>query len=112
MNQTRRCEVFQELVPDLSESRLGEGELRNSIAWSMEQPGFGSDHRCKGDLVVACKYKTTSKGELDVTLEEHLLIPESDPPGDVEELVMAIQRTVPFEMFDPDAVLMQNTVSG
>jgi hypothetical protein len=47
---------------------------------------------------------------LDVRLDEHILIPIEGMPNDVEELIMAMQRSLPFESFDPNEVLMTNTV--
>ena len=33
-------------------------------------------------------------------------------PNDVEDLIMSMQRSIPFEFFDPHETLMSNTVSG
>jgi hypothetical protein len=37
-----------------------------------------------GDLIVKCSYKFNTKGDLDVSLIEHLLKPKNESPKDVE----------------------------
>ena len=54
------------------------------------------------------------RGAMHVSLEEHILTPEifpgapdgSDLNEKCEELLMAIQTSIPFEMFDPDDTLV------
>ena len=60
--------------------------------------------------MVKCEYLFNTKGDLDVTLVEHVLIPKNESPKDIEDLIMSIQRSIPFESFDPDNIRMQNTV--
>ena len=98
--------TFQEISANESEGGNG-GLLNNVIRWELNRP----NEQCSGDLVVCCQYQLNTKGDLDITLLEHLLIPLGDAPRDVEDLIMSVQKTVPFESFDPNDIRMQNTVS-
>lgn len=95
----------QEISGNESEGGNG-GVLNNVIRWKLNRP----DEQCSGDLVVSCQYQLNTKGDLDITLVEHLLIPQGDAPRDVEDLIMSVQKSVPFESFDPNDIRMQNTV--
>ena len=56
-------------------------------------------------------YELSSRGELQLSLEQHLLMPDAVPKSiDFEELVQSIQRSIPFENFDPDGVTVTTTV--
>jgi hypothetical protein len=56
-------------------------------------------------------YELSSRGELQITLEQHLLLPDTAPRSiGFEELVQSIQRSIPFENFDPDGVTATTTV--
>ena len=44
-------------------------------------------------------------GDVDCTL-----LPNDDVPSDVEALVLGLQRYVPYEIFDPEGVVMSNSV--
>jgi hypothetical protein len=40
-----------------------------------------------GDLIVKCSYRFNTKGDLDVSLIEHLLKPKDESPKDVEVFI-------------------------
>jgi hypothetical protein len=103
---TLAYEIFQEITPN-PEERSTEGTINNIINWKLNRI---DDQSC-GDLVVNCNYKFNTKGDLDLTLIDHLLMPKAESPKDVEDLIMTIQRSVPFESFDPDGILAHITVS-
>jgi hypothetical protein len=106
---TLQVRMFQEIRPGAEDGGGGGGggELRNRVAWQRDPTG--ADGPTKGDLVVRCGYQLTTKGDLDVTLSEHLLLPSGDTiPRDPEELVAAFQKTLPFEVFDPQETVMKH----
>lgn len=52
-----------------------------------------------------------SPDELTLSIEQHLLNADSLPVTiEAEELVSSIQKSVPFENFDPNEVVMKTTV--
>ena len=98
--------ICQEITANESEGKF-DGSLKNLIKWELQR----ADEVCSGDLVVNSKYELNTKGDLNVALLEHLLMPNGDAPKNVEDFIMTVQRSIPFEFFDPDGVLIQNTVS-
>ena len=104
---TLEVKVQQEIQPlGMGEDKeTGHGELRNRIFWKLNRP----NDQTFGDFVAECQYQITTKGDLDVTLKEHFLLPNDDVPKDPEDLIMSLQRSVPFESFDPDQILIKNT---
>jgi hypothetical protein len=105
-DSTFHYRISQEITANESEGKF-DGFLKNLIKWDLKR----ADEVCSGDLVVNSKYELNTKGDLNVALLEHLLMPNGDAPKNVEELIMTVQRSIPFEFFDPDGVLIQNTVS-
>ena len=99
--------ICQEITANELEGKF-DGSMKNIIKWDLQR----ADEVCSGDLVVNSKYELNTKGDLNVALLEHLLMPNGDAPKDVEDLIMTVQRSIPFEFFDPDGVLIQNTVSA
>lgn len=97
--------ISQEIISDEGEGSTG--ILNNIVKWKL----ISTDSSYLGNLVVNCKYLFNTKGDLDVALQEHLLMPNGNAPPDVEELIMSIQRSIPFESFDPDDIRIKNTVS-
>lgn len=97
--------ISQEIIADEGEGSAT-GILNNIVKWELKS----TDCSYLGDLVVNCKYLFNTKGDLDVSLQEHLLMPNGNAPQDVEELIMSIQRSIPFESFDPDDIRIKNTV--
>ena len=104
---TLEVSVHQEIQPlgMGGDKEPGDGEIRNRIFWKLNRP----DDQTFGDFVAECRYQITTKGDLDVTLTEHFLLPNDDVPKDPEDLIMSLQRSVPFEAFDPDQILIRNT---
>ena len=94
----------------------GIGSIENKIFWrqylsSTEDrdnlldvfSGSSDDMLSSGELLVRSRYTITTKGQLSISLDEHVLMPLGDKlPEDPQELVMSMQRTVPFDFFDPD----------
>jgi hypothetical protein len=105
-DKTLDYKISQEITADEGEG-TATGILNNIVKWELKS----TDCRYIGNLVVNCKYLFNTKGDLDVTLQEHLLLPNGNAPQDVEELIMSIQRSIPFESFDPDDIRIKNTVS-
>jgi hypothetical protein len=105
-DKTLTYEISQEIISTEAEGSTT-GILNNIINWSLNR----TDDQSSGDLVVNCGYVFNTKGDLDVTLIEHLLMPKGESPKDVEDLIMSVQRSVPFESFDPNETLVHNTVS-
>ena len=83
-----------------------DGELNNVINWKLNR----EDDDAYGKLTVECSYKMTSKGGLEITLKDHILNVEKIP-NNVQELLTTMQRTVPFEFFDPNEYTAITTVS-
>ena len=107
--------MYQSIKPTVKQQKLDKnvaelsstvGEINNKICWEFNE----ANKVISGDLVVKSTYEVTSKGELSVSLQEHLLLPHDDPPTDVEEFIMSTQRTIPFESFDPDETVVKTTV--
>ena len=80
------------------------GELSNRVTWQLDRP---DDQGC-GQLEVRCKYALDPKGGLSVTLDEHVLSVDR-LPLDAEEVVMTMQRSIPFEFFDPDGAVLRTS---
>lgn len=81
-----------------------QGNLTNVLEWHL------LDEDVRGSLEVECQYKLDPRGRMAVKLGEHHLLPDK-MPRDPEELVMILQRAMPFEMFDPDETAMETSVS-
>ena len=105
-DETLQFKILQEVLPNEIFGSPG-GVLNNVINWKLNR----ADDQSSGNLVVKCEYLFNTKGDLQVTLNEHILMPEDESPKDVEDLIMSIQRSVPFESFDPNDIRIQNTVS-
>lgn len=80
------------------------GEINNIINWKLERE---NDDAC-GKLTVSCSYNMTSRGGLEITLKDHILNVEKIPKN-VQELLVTMQRTIPFEFFDPNEYIATNT---
>lgn len=81
------------------------GKLKNILHWKTDD---GNGESYTGELHVDSGYKLTSKGIMSVALEEHRLHADMSPDH-AESLIMAIQRTVPIELFDPDECSIETT---
>ena len=55
-------------------------------------------------------YELDTRGVMQSSSAEHALAPDSEPPPDVTAFLMAMQRTVPFEFFDPSGSELHTTV--
>mmetsp|Transcript_21486 Transcript_21486/g.20767 ORF Transcript_21486/g.20767 Transcript_21486/m.20767 type:complete len:285 (-) Transcript_21486:127-981(-) len=104
-DNTLLYKISQEINPSDTEGGGDGGTVDNIIGWELDRP----DDKAYGDLIVKCSYRFNTKGDLDVSLIEHLLKPKDESPKDVEDLIMSIQKSIPFESFDPDEILVHNT---
>ena len=99
--------VFQSILPnELENSTLSEGRITNKISWGLVKP---QELFACGDFYIHCDYKLTPTGALAVSTREHILepdiLPESIEDFDVENLILSIQRSVPFNIFDPEGTV-------
>ena len=46
-------------------------------------------------------YELDTRGIMLCSSAEHVLAPDTEAPSDVTAFLMAMQRTIPFEFFDP-----------
>jgi hypothetical protein len=92
--------VNQSICPDGMSSS---GCMENNIQWSLSDPGAEKSEtgRYHGSFLVKCGYELTSRGDMYIQLREHILAPVGELPQDIEGLVMDLQRSIPFESFDP-----------
>ena len=79
--------------------------MTNAIVWRLE------DEPVSGRLEVRCGYVLNSRGLMDVSLGEHLVLPDEGMPRDPTDLVRLLQRAMPYEMFDPNEHALETTVS-
>ena len=94
-------QISQLITPAANHSH---GTLINRISWNLDRPNdVGS-----GVLEVHCSYTVSSKGGLALSLQDHVLNIEQ-LPQDAEEVVMTMQRTIPFQLFDPDGATTSTT---
>ena len=103
-------EVRQSLEPQKSNS---EGNYTNFIDWKYQQEPIMPD--AHGVLEIRCNYRMNERGAMQVFLKEHILLPEvipglaadgSDRDKQCEDLLNAIQSSVPFQAFDPADILV------
>lgn len=91
------------------------GEVENKIFWSLDQSGNHGDSQTQqgssiacGNLYVRSNFDITPKGSIALELQEHVLMPDK-LPRDPEALIMGLQRTVPFNFFDPHESIMSHS---
>lgn len=87
------------------------GNVENAIHWRLldsSSPELETSYY-RGDLIVKCSFDLNSQGNMILMLDEHVLTPEGPVPDDVEGLIMSLQRSVPFESFDPNESVQQIT---
>ena len=113
------CKITQKIVPANSKMALGEasgkarldeinhahrGHIVNEVAWRVVDKRDQLNH---GVLSVHSNYTIGSNGALALELGEHVVNAEKltlDPM----DLVMAIQRSIPFQFFDPSDSVTQD----
>ena len=75
------------------------GILENRIEYKHKK-----DANSKGMLAVNVDYEMNSKGGLELTLNEHVMTPHGKTTADeAQHIISLIQKSVPFDVFDPDA---------
>ena len=60
------------------------------------------NRKSKGCLAIDNKYKINSRSTMEISLEEHRLLPDI-MPKDPNKLIANLQKFVPFNIFDPNA---------
>ena len=117
-DESLTCKITQKIIPanskmvegGASEARLGEinhantGQIVNQVAWRVIDTKDQLNH---GDLFVHSNYTIGSNGALSLDLGEHVVhaVKLTVEPMD---LVMAIQRSIPFQFFDPSDSMAKN----
>lgn len=100
-DHTIRWKIFQEIMPASNHTA---GIVSNRIQWSLDRkndPG-------RGELCVQSTYTLSPKGALTLSLVEHVLDIE-ELPLDSAEVISTLQRTVPFQFFDPNRTTVHHT---
>lgn len=93
--------IVQEVMPATNNTG---GVISNKIQWRLEREGDAG----RGELRVNSIYTLTPQGALSVSLLEHVLDIDT-PPLSSEAVVMDLQRSIPFQFFDPDDSSIQVT---
>ena len=111
-DESLTCKITQKIIPSNSiieiegsdsKSRLREttkankGEIVNKVAWSVVD---NKDQLNHGDLFIHANYSIGSNGALGLSLGEHI-VNANKLTLEPMDLVMAIQRSIPFQFFDP-----------
>lgn len=89
---------------------ITQGELTKITRWNYTeyQPMENLPINSYGDFHVKCNFEINSRGGFFVTITDMLCLPV-ETPHDFQELVTSIQRTIPFESFDPDQTTVAHT---
>lgn len=90
-----------EIYQNLTSNSINEGEYIENIKWKYLEPHGQNNFESCGNFKIISKYELTPKGHLFVTLKDHILLPEV-VPKDIEQFINDVQRSVPFESFDPN----------
>ena len=122
-----RCEMFQTIQCKDNEYTCEHGVIIDKVVWRYDEygpaatdPGGSSDTlqdtrydkiESHGTLSVHSKYGINSRGELDLSLQEHVLHAEV-LPKDLDRFFVDLQRTVPFDSFDPNDTCHKIIVSA
>jgi hypothetical protein len=110
--------IVQKIIPENSkideegdsDGRLEEtnnravGKIVNEVRWDVLD---NQDKLNMGELSVKANYSINSRGALALSLNDHVMSVEKltlEPT----DLIMAIQRSVPFQFFDPTDSMVQN----
>lgn len=98
---TIACKIKQVISPGANHSY---GFLCNKVAWAVQRENDAGS----GELQVHSSYTVGPRGALSVSLVEHVLNIDK-LPQDPEEVIMTLQRTIPFQYFDPDQITITTT---
>ena len=111
--------IVQKIIPEdskigehegNSEERLMEtnnkviGKCVNQVRWNVVD---NQDNLNIGELSVHANYTINSRGFLNLNLLDHVMSVD-ELSLDPTDLVMAIQRSIPFQFFDPSNSMTQN----
>jgi hypothetical protein len=69
-------------------------------------------YKIEGDFRISSKYALNSKGVMICGVADHTLLPRDAMPTSVSEFLMSLQRSIPFELFDPSDCGIQTTVKA
>jgi len=121
-----QCELYQTIQCKNNEYTCEHGVVIDKVAWWYDEYIY-SDRRTvvdsfptganvsrvesHGTLSVYSNYSINSKGELDLTLSEHVLHADA-LPRDLDRFFLDLQRSVPFDSFDPNATCHKTIVSA
>jgi len=126
-----QCELYQTIQCKDNEYACEHGVVIDKVAWRYDEYMYDptSDERSvaftflhkgrntssnivksHGTLSVHSNYSINSKGELDLTLREHVLHAEV-LPRDLDQFFVDLQRSIPFDSFDPNATCHRTIVS-
>jgi hypothetical protein len=86
---------------------MSQGRCQHTVDWTFEEEP--DHHRSKGQFIIESQYGINSKGSIELRDVEHSLIPE-DMPNDYEAVVLSLQRSIPFEIFDPSDISITHLV--
>ena len=118
--------IYQTIEPDMtSEKTLSEGTIINNVLWEYEEEEEGGvnantdikmidkdndqsqtqisikGRKSKGCMAIDNKYKINSRSTMDISLQEHRLLPDV-MPKDPNNLITNLQKLIPFNIFDPN----------
>ncbi|RYG64626.1 hypothetical protein EON64_13590 [archaeon] len=102
-----RCNLTQTILP--AEAASLSGSLVNSVFYSYDVPGV---QVYTGKLDVQCEYACNSRGEVQVTLQGHVMLADDHVPEDTEGFLLDLQRSVPYDTFDPSNSTQKLLVSA
>lgn len=120
-----QCELYQTIQCKDNEYTCEHGVVIDKVAWRYDEymntdrltvtdsfptGANGSRVESHGTLSVYSNYSINSKGELDLTLNEHVLHAEV-LPRDLDRFFLDLQRSIPFDSFDPNATCHKTIVS-
>jgi hypothetical protein len=120
------CELYQTILCKNNEYTCEHGVVIDKVAWWYDEyiyadrrtvvdsfPTGANVSRVEshGTLSVYSNYSINSKGELDLTLSEHVLHADT-LPRDLDRFFLDLQRSVPFDSFDPNATCHKTIVSA
>eukprot|EP01031_Cornospumella_fuschlensis_P040642 gene40642-49551_t len=91
------CNITQTIEP--ADAASLSGRLLNTIFYAHDMSG---GQVSTGKVEVQCEYTCNSKGEMHVKLLEHVMLPDNNVPEDIEAFLLDLQRSVPYDTFDPN----------
>lgn len=100
--------ITQSIIPHSLQAKGG--LLIDTVQWKYIDNSL-PEVNYSGQFEIRSNFSYSRKGELQILLDEHLLRPETSVPENVEEFIYEIQRSIPFDSFDPSDAVIQTMVS-